>query len=153
MDRWNDHGRVVLAGCLIVAAAIVALGVFVVVLEPHQLLNHPDPERPAQSHLRNALMAARMLYTDSATYRAATPRALSTTDPSLHFGSPQQADKSTVGVAATDQTIYFVTRAPHGSQRWYCLLEDDTNSPGTTTYGHGPTLDSVVPARCRQPSW
>jgi hypothetical protein len=63
----------------------------------HQLLNHPDPERPAQSDLRNALMAARTLYPDSATYRAATPRALSTTEPSLHFGSPQQADKSTVG--------------------------------------------------------
>jgi hypothetical protein len=150
MDRWIDHGRAVLAGCLIVAAAIIALGVFAV-LQPHQLLDQP---RPAQSHLRNALTAARTLYTDSGTYREATPRALSTTEPSLHFGSPQQADKSMVGVAATDQTIYFVTREPHGSQRWFCLLEDDTkSSPGTTTYGLGPTLDSVAPARCRQPSW
>lgn len=149
MNRWIDHGRAVLAGCAVVVAALVALGMLAVIQRPPDL----NVDRSARSHLRNALTAAKTLYSDAGTYRDATPNALSITEPSLNFGSLQQADTSTVGVAATDQTIFFVTREPHGAHRWYCLLEDDTNALGTTTYGQGPTFDSVASARCRQPNW
>jgi hypothetical protein len=149
MNRWIDHGRAVLAGCAVVVAAIVALGMFAVIQRPPVL----NPDGSPRSHLRNALAAAKTLYTDAETYRYATPHALTVTEPSLHFGSPQQADESTIGVTATDQTIFFVTREAHGAQRWYCLLEDDTKPPGATTYGQGPTFDSVASGRCRRPSW
>lgn len=148
MSRWIDHARAVLTGAVIVTAAIVALGISAVAQRPQTPTDHLP-----QSRLRNALTAARTLYTDEQTYRDATPEALTRVEPSVRFGSRDQADKTTVGVAATDQTIYFVTQDPNRDHHWYCLFEDDRRSPAMTTYGQGPTVDSVTPSRCAHPSW
>src|SRR4051812_20288909 len=95
--------------------------------------------RAAQSSLRNALVAAKTMYTDTSTYTAADDSAtgLSTVEPSLTYVATgvASATPTTVSVSAA-ATVWAAASA---SQSGTCFYIKDTASTPTagTTYGSG----------------
>jgi type IV pilus assembly protein PilA len=92
--------------------------------------------RAAESSLRNALVAAKTLYTDNSDYTAATAGAMAGVEPSLTY--------TATGVLSTGPTIVSVD--PASATDWAgaslsasgtCYyIRDRANGPGTT-YGSG----------------
>jgi type IV pilus assembly protein PilA len=110
-------------------------------------------DRAAQSSARNALTAAKTIFTDSQSYTPATPAALLGVEPSLTFpavgtGSSGQNDIATAtpttNVAGDTFMIAVLSKA---NTCWY--MKDVSTSPGAGTfYGTGaPTAGKCpVPA-------
>jgi type IV pilus assembly protein PilA len=106
-------------------------------------------DRAAQSSLRNALTAAKTLYTDSSDYTTATPAALQGVEPSLTFcdGTPATTLASKCNAAALSigpkgvstantsaDEIVFAARSASGT----CFyLKDTATGPGTE-FGTSP---------------
>ena len=69
-------------------------------------------DRAAQSDLRNALVAAKTIYTDASTYATATTTGLTAVEPSLQYsaaGTTLAAGNTTVGVSAA-ATVWAAAR-------------------------------------------
>jgi type IV pilus assembly protein PilA len=97
--------------------------------------------RAAQSSLRNALTAAKTIYTDSQDYTSATPAAMEAVEPSLTYVATAvpSADQNTVSVNDTTDSV-FAAAAMSASGTCYWIKED---SAAGTTYG-----STTVPANC-----
>jgi type IV pilus assembly protein PilA len=90
--------------------------------------------RAAQSSLRNALTAAKTIYTDAQSYVGATAVAMEGVEPSLSYvannvDSTSQNEVSVRGTATT-----FAAAALSASGTCYWIKEDTTSG---TTYGSG----------------
>jgi type IV pilus assembly protein PilA len=69
-------------------------------------------DRAAQSDLRNALVAAKTIYTDASTYATATTTGLTAVEPSLQYsaaGTTLASGNTTVGVSAA-ATVWAAAR-------------------------------------------
>jgi type IV pilus assembly protein PilA len=101
--------------------------------------------RAAQSDLRNALVAAKTLYTDDSSYASADAAGLGTVETAVDFvdGVPA-ADGSDVGITTTDltATTWAAARQSQSGDCFY-IAEDST---GGTTYG------TVTGAACVNPT-
>ena len=88
-------------------------------------------ERSAQSNLRNALTAAKTIYTDNSTYVAATTAALEAAAPELDFvaGGTASGDPKTISVTTTADTVKMVAKV-NGQNKCFSIV-DNVNS-GTT---------------------
>jgi type IV pilus assembly protein PilA len=101
--------------------------------------------RAAQSDLRNALVAAKTLYTDDSSYASADAPGLTTVETAVDFvdGAPA-ADGSNVGITTTDltDTTWAAARQSQSGDCFY-IAEDST---GGTTYGTDPGAACADPA-------
>lgn len=98
-------------------------------------------DKAAQSDLRNALTAAKVIYTDNSDYQEATVTALAGVEPSLSFVAVGSADKDNVGVNAESATlITFVKQSDAGN---YFCISDDLGTSGGTTFGKDAALANV----------
>jgi type IV pilus assembly protein PilA len=93
--------------------------------------------RAAQSSLRNALTAAKTIYTDSQTYASATAAAMTTVEPSLDFvaGNVASGNQNTVSVGSSAAGV-FSAAAMSASGTCYWIKE---NVSAGTTYGSTTT--------------
>jgi hypothetical protein len=107
-----------------------------------------DVDRDAQSALRNAITAAKVIYTDSQSYAAATPAKLAEVEPTLEFAPLGRAGVGVVGVHAETNRILLVTASKSGT--WFCIADNTRD----VRYGNGPAFVRVSTfAACNQPSW
>ena len=110
--------------------------------------------RAAQSDLRNALVAAKTLYTDDSSYASADAAGLATVETAVLFtdGAPA-ADGSNVGITTTDltDTTWAAARQSQSGDCFY-IAEDAT---GGTTYGTatGAACGDPTMADAPDPSW
>jgi type IV pilus assembly protein PilA len=86
-------------------------------------------DRSAQSSLRNAVTAARTVYTDSGTYTNATDSELDDAEPSLEFepAATASADPKTVSVSSTATVFYAAAKSKGGD----CYYVKDDPTAGT----------------------
>jgi type IV pilus assembly protein PilA len=89
--------------------------------------------RAAQSSLRNALTAAKTIYTDSQTYASADATAMESVEPSLNYVAAGSAstDQNTVSVANSGAGV-FAAAAKSASGTCFYIKEDVSAG---TTYG------------------
>jgi type IV pilus assembly protein PilA len=93
-------------------------------------------DRAAQSSLRNAVTAAKTLFTDNQDYSAATDTALAAVEPSLSFkvkgtSAANQKEVSVDGGATVSTTFYAATKSASGT----CFfIKDVAATGGGTTY-------------------
>jgi type IV pilus assembly protein PilA len=100
-------------------------------------------DRAAQSSLRNAVTAAKTLFTDSQDYEDATVTNLTAVEPSLTFSATGTAsatnkevsvDGGTVSATTTSNVFYAAAKSASGT----CFyIKDSTASSGGTTYSKG----------------
>ena len=100
--------------------------------------------RAAQSGLRNALTAAKTIYTDSQTYASATDAAMTAVEPSLDFvaGTTASGNQNTVSVSS-DAAGEFSAASMSASGTCYYIKENVSTG---TTYGSTTTAASCTGA-------
>ena len=118
-------------------------------------------DRAAQSSIRNALTAAKVLFTDQQDYTAATTTTLSAEEPSLQFvasGAPSTTAKMVSVLGDTTSTFYAAGFSKAGT----CFfIKDDSATGGKgTTYakaasvaGAGCTADAAKTANPALTEW
>jgi type IV pilus assembly protein PilA len=92
--------------------------------------------RAAQSSLRNALTAAKTIYTDSQTYTSATPAAMLAVEPSLTYAAAAVDSTGQNNVSVSGAGPIFAAAALSASGTCYWIKE---NTASGTTYGSDPS--------------
>ncbi|HEX5096685.1 MAG TPA: hypothetical protein VFX21_11750 [Acidimicrobiia bacterium] len=93
----------------------------------------------AKSDLRNALVAAKVYYTDTETYADVTTEVLSDIEPSLTYASIENTAEDVVGFGdLSANKIVLVTKSAGGT--YYCVAEDARYG---TTFGESDSLAEV----------
>lgn len=110
-------------------------------------------DRAAQSDLRNALTAAKVMYVDEEDYvdtdAATTLVTLAGIEPSLTFVAIASASTSAVGYLGAGQVVTFAKES--GSGTFFCISD---NTASGTTYGSGAAVTNVdTAAECAGASW
>jgi type IV pilus assembly protein PilA len=110
--------------------------------------------RAAQSSLRNALTAAKTIYTDSQAYTSATPAAMEGVEPSLNYLAHDAASTNQNTVSVNDQSAsVFAAAAMSASGTCYWIKE---NVSAGTTYGSTTTAADCTgddAATAAAPAW
>jgi type IV pilus assembly protein PilA len=88
--------------------------------------------RAAESNLRNALTAAKTLYTDTSDYSGVTTTSMQSTEPSLTFttGTTNTLGNVSVNVPTGNQTVVLAAYSQSGT----CYYLEDLGSAGGTQY-------------------
>jgi type IV pilus assembly protein PilA len=98
-------------------------------------------DRAAQSSLRNALTAAKTIYTDDQLYTAATATALKGVEPSLTYNVSPSGDFKEVAIATTADTFGAAALSKSGK----CFqIKDASGAGGGTTYAKDATAANCV---------
>jgi type IV pilus assembly protein PilA len=107
-------------------------------------------DRSAQSSLRNALTAAKTIYSDTADYTDADSTVLADVEPSLTFvvAATDSADPKTVSINPSDATTFYAAAMSKtgtcfyikdavatGGGTWYHKVEDAAACSGTSAAG------------------
>ena len=100
-------------------------------------------ERSAQSNLRNALTAAKTLYTDTEDYTAATPAALENAAPELAYAATASTGEKVISVATNATKVQLAVWAKSG--KCFTITDDVAASSAGTT---GPTEKAGNQAAC-----
>lgn len=85
-------------------------------------------DRAAQSSLRNALTAAKTVFTDNEDYTEADATALQASEPSLTFTSPS-TDPTEVALGTPSQNLWLAGAYSNSGTCFY--IRDNTQGPGT----------------------
>jgi len=130
--KGNEEGFTLIE--LMVVVLIIAILIAIAIptfLGARQRANN----RAAQSSLRNALTAAKTIFTDNNTYTAADATAVSAVEPSLAFVDPatQSAGPKSVSVNPVSAT-QWVAAVWSVSGNCY-FIQDQSNGPGTQFAG------------------
>ena len=118
-------------------------------------------DRAAQSSLRNALTAAKVLFTDSQDYTSATVSALKAEEPSLNIVGPAVASTSAkmVSVDGATSTTFYAAAFSKAGTCFYIKDNSATGGQGTTygkaasTAGAGCTADAAETANPALTDW
>lgn len=110
-------------------------------------------DRAAQSDLRNALTAAKVMYVDEEDYvdvdAATTLVTLEGIEPSLTFVAIASASATSVGYLGAGQVVTFAKLS--GSGTYFCISD---NTASGTTYGSGAAVTNVDTAvECAGAAW
>jgi type IV pilus assembly protein PilA len=91
-------------------------------------------DRAAQSSLRNALTAAKTIYTDSQNYLSATDTALGLVEPSLRFQPAGTVSDDFKEVSVNPQAVNAWFGAALSKSNECFMIKDITTTGGGTTY-------------------
>jgi type IV pilus assembly protein PilA len=122
---------------------VLIIGILVAIALPTFLgARERAQNRAAQSSLRNALVAAKTLFTDVSDYSTATPTGLATVEPSLTYvaAGTDSTSNTTVSVSVSGTgNVIWAGAALSESGTCYWIM-DNASSAGTgTKYGTGAT--------------
>jgi type IV pilus assembly protein PilA len=126
---------------------VLIIGILVAIALPTFLgARERAQNRAAQSSLRNALVAAKTLYTDVSDYSTATPTGLATVEPSLTYvaaGTDSTSNTTvSVSVSGTGNVVWSgAALSESGACYW---ITDNATGPGTE-YGTGTAATCAVP--------
>ena len=100
-------------------------------------------DRAAQSSLRNAVTAAKTIYTDTQNYTTASDGALSAVEPSLTFAPAATASTTFKTVSVTGSTTAWAGAAMSKSGKCFYIV-DSAAAGGGTKYGSTDTAASCT---------
>jgi type IV pilus assembly protein PilA len=127
----NDEGGFTLIELMVV---VLIIAILIAIAIPTFLgARQRAQDKAAQSSLRNALTAAKTIYTDGEDYQLATNTALVAVEPSLTFPGTGTAGASTtpkeVNVSSTAKNLIVMASFSKSGKCFY--MRDNTNGPGT----------------------
>lgn len=112
-----------------------------------QQIDHSQ-DAAAQMSLRNALTAAKVLFTETGSYDGVTPADLAGIESGLTFTDGPSVDIMTVSVATQGGRIGLAALSPSGT----CFYVKDDPTTGSS-YGSGPTCAGTAALSAAAPSW
>jgi len=119
---------------------VLIIGILIAIALPTFLgARNRAQDRAAQSSLRNALVAAKTIYTDGSDYQDADAAALVAVEPSLTFDdAADSTGPRMVSVDSTGPTNWAAAALSESDTCFY--IKDAANGPGTT-FGSGAAAD------------
>lgn len=128
--RDGDEGGFTLIELMVV---VLIIAILIAIAIPTFLgARQRAQDKASQSSLRNALTAAKTIYTDNEDYTKATTAALLATEPSLTFEAGTQASTGPKDVSvatANDHQIVLASLSKSGKCFW---MQDDTQGNGSS---------------------
>lgn len=112
-------------------------------------------DRAAQSSLRNALTAAKTIYTDEQDYQQATATALRDIEPSLTFLDDATASTTFKGVSvnSASSTSWSAAAKSKSGKCFYIRDVVSTGTTGGTKYGEGATCTGAAATAATANDW
>jgi len=108
-------------------------------------------DKSAQSDLRNALTAAKVLYTDTESY-VQTAAELEGVEPSLDFDDAvASSSTSVVGIVDAAAEILFVRQSEAGD--WFAIYENETTGTNSCSAGTQAAVDTVAECSALANPW
>jgi type IV pilus assembly protein PilA len=88
-------------------------------------------DRAAQSSLRNALTAAKTIFTDHENYNEATATSLEEVEPSLEFVTTDSEDQNTIDVLNVSEDVWVGAAQSRSGKCFYIRDSSGAGGPGT----------------------